>query len=810
MPAERLKPEALRFTCDPARFSFKTTGELKDLEDTLGQARASEAIRFGMGIRRTGFNLFVLGPTGSGKHEMARRFLAEKAAAEAVPLDWCYVNNFKNPDEPLALKLPAGRGSKFREDMERFIESLRAAIPSALQSEDYQTRRQAIEERNKERHAASFREIEEQGREKGIALLRAPMGLAFAPVRRGNTITPEEFGKLPRKEQERIQADIEALQEQLRAVLRRALQWEQEEREAIKELNREVTRFAVENLRENLQKRYQDLPEVLAYLDAIQADILENATAFLQPETPQMMGGLPVPAGFLFEPIVRQYEVNLLVDQSGAKGAPVVYEDHPTLQNLVGRVEHKSRFGMLTTDFTLIKAGALHRANGGYLLLDVRRLLQSPLAWEGLKAALRSGRIRIETPAQHLDIVSASTLEPQPIPLDVKIVLLGEAFLYYLLSAYDPDFPELFKVVADFEEDVDRSDESIQLSAQLIATLAKKEGLKPFDAGGVAAVIEHLARLAGDQEKLATHRESLFDVLREADYWAKENQALAVGAAHVRKALDMQIRRMSRLRDRSYEHVLKGIRLLDVSGEKTGQVNGLSVVQAGGFAFGIPNRITARVRMGDGKVLDIEREVKLGGPIHSKGVLILTGFLGGRYAREHPLTLAASLVFEQSYGGVEGDSASLAETCALLSALAEIPVRQDLAVTGSLNQHGEVQAVGGVNEKIEGFFDICKGLGLTGTQGVLLPASNVRHLMLRPDVLEAVKAGKFHVHAVRTVDEALELLTGRAAGERGADNRFSDGSVNRLADDRLLALATAARAWQKTGKEEKEKEKNGP
>jgi lon-related putative ATP-dependent protease len=491
----------------------------------------------------------------------------------------------------------------------------------------------------------------------------------------------------------------------------------------------------------------------------------------------------------------------VLVDHSDTEGAPVVYEDNPTYQNLIGRVEHMARMGALLTDFQLIKPGALHRASGGYLILDARKVLTQPYAWEALKRVLQAGQIRIESVGQMLSLISTVSLEPEPIPLDVKIALFGERMLYYLLWQLDPDFAELFKVEADFETEMDRTDSNQKLYAQLIATLVQKKDLRPFDRSAVVRVIERSARLAGDREKLTMRTRNIIDLLEEADYWAGENGNGTVTDGDVQQAIEAQIHRADRVRERVQEAILRDTFLIDTQGEVVGQINGLSVLQLGNFAFGRPTRITARTRLGKGQVLDIEREVELGGPIHSKGVLILSGFLGGRYTSDRPLSLSASLVFEQSYGGVEGDSASSAELYALLSAIADLPLRQSLAVTGSVNQRGQVQAIGGVNEKIEGFFDVCQARGLTGEQGVLIPASNVKHLMLRQDVVEAVEEGQFHVYPVETVDQGIEILTGVEAGEQDEEGTYPEGSVNDRVAKRLAELAEKRQAFSKSGEE---------
>ncbi|MFQ5984370.1 MAG: AAA family ATPase [Alphaproteobacteria bacterium] len=791
---EPLSAKALCWRCDASDFAFATTDELEDLSEVIGQERAVEAIRFGIGIRRQGYNLFALGPPGIGKHALVRRFLEEKATSEPAPSDWCYVNNFKEPDKPRALKLPAGRGAALKSDMERLVDDLRGAIPTAFESEEYRTRRQVIEEELKERQEHALAEVEREAKQRGIALIHTPMGFAFAPVREDKVVSPEVFKRFPKPEQEQVEADIQALQKRLQAAMQEAPVWLKTSREKLRELNREAAMSAVGHLIESLREAHEDLPEVVAYLEAVQQDVIDNVDAFLKPPAGPSADGPttgrqdgPAPA--------RRYRVNVLVDQGDSHQAPIVYEDNPAYDRLVGRIEHRAEMGALITDFNLIKPGALHRANGGYLILDARKLLLQPLAWQELKRALVAREIRIEPLGRALGLLSTVSLEPEPIPLELKVVLVGERLLYYLLSGLDPEFTDLFKVAADFDERIERTAENSQLYAGLLATLARREGLRPFDREAVARVAERGARLAGDAERLSTHTDSLRDLLREADYWAREAGRKVVGAADVERAIDAQIHRLDRVRERTQEEIQRGTILVDTDGAKAGQVNGLSVMSLGGLSFGRPSRITARVRMGRGEVADIEREVALGGPIHSKGVLILSGYLGARYAGDQPLSLSASLVFEQSYSGVEGDSASSAELYALLSALAEVPLKQSLAVTGSVNQHGEVQAIGGVNEKIEGFFDLCAARGLNGEQGVLIPASNVKHLMLRRTVVEAVEAGKFHIYPVETIDQGIEILTGMAAGERGRGGRFPEGTVNHRVEARLIELAEKRRAF---------------
>jgi lon-related putative ATP-dependent protease len=585
------------------------------------------------------------------------------------------------------------------------------------------------------------------------------------------------------------------LEEGLGELIQRTFpRWERETRSAIRDASETVTRRAVGHLIDEVRREYRDAPEILAHLDAMETDVIANAEEFLAAALPAEAPAL-LAARISDGSTFRRYQVNLIVDRTDQVGAPVVFEDLPTEPNLVGRVEHAAHLGALVTDVTLIRPGALHRANGGYLVLDARRLLGQPLAWDALKRALRGDEIRIESPGERLGLIATASLEPQPIPLDAKVVLIGDRVLYHLLADLDPDFLELFKVQVDFEEEIPRTLETEQRYARLFGTIAAGEGLRPLEPGGAAAIVEHASRLAGDAERLSTHMRRLTDVLREADDHAARAERTTIGAGDVDSAIAAGRRRAARLHERSLEDMTRGTLLVRTTGEAVGVANGLSVISLGESSFGRPSRITARVRLGDGEVVDIEREVDLGGPLHSKGVLILAGFVGGRYGRERPLSVRASLVFEQSYGGVEGDSATLAETCALLSALGEVPIRQSIAMTGSLDQQGDIQPVGGLDEKIEGFFEICAVRGLDGSQGVIIPAANVANLMLRPEVVEAARRGRFSIWAVATIDEALEILTGRPAGKADRSGRYPDGSVNGLVVAGLSAMAERARAF---------------
>lgn len=787
---ESLSPEKLYRTCNPDEFSFETTADLEMLEGLIGQTRAVEAVQFGIGIRQEGYNLYVLGPHGTGKHTAMRQFLEQKSATESTPYDRCYVNNFEQPHKPRALWLPPGQGINLQRDVEKFVQELHTAIPAAFEGDDYRSRKAAIEKELSSDQEQLFKDMQQHAKDEGFALLRTQQGLAFAPLDdKGEVINPDDYQKLSNEEQQLIEDRLGELQNELQKTIRKVQQIERKHREQMKELDREIALFAVGHLIEELCEKYNDLPHVVEHLEAVKKDVVENVNDFRrqEEEAPPALEGIPLPRSLRGPLTTRRYQVNLLVDNSKTEGAPVVYLDHPTYPNLIGRTEHvMSQGGTLITDFTLIRPGSLHNANGGYLILDAHKVLTQPHAWDALKRALRSNEICIESLGQQFGLVSTISLEPEPIPLDIKIVLLGDRMLYYLLAAYDPDFNELFKVAVDFEEDMERTSENNLLYARLIGTLARKENLHHFDRSAVARVIEHSSRMVDDVEKLSTRMQGVADLLREADYWAGEADANVVSADHVQQAIAAQIYRSSRIRERMQEQIVRDTVLIDTDGEVVGQINGLSVISMGQYAFGRPSRITARVSLGRGKVVDIEREVELGGPLHSKGVLILSSYLSAHYVPDNPLSLTASLVFEQSYGGVDGDSASSAELYALISALANVPLKQSLAVTGSVNQHGHVQAIGGVNEKIEGFFDLCRARGLTGKQGVLIPDSNVKHLMLRNDVVQAVAEGQFHIYPVASIDQGLEILTGLPAGHRDKESQFPENSVNRRAEERLI------------------------
>lgn len=800
--ADQLQPlsadDAVR-RCDPGQFDFSTTDDLDDLTEVIDQARAEEALQFGVDTERQGFNVYALGPEETDKENLVRHYLEERASEEAPPEDLCYVNNFQDPDEPRLIRVPAGVGRSLAEDIDEFLRELRPALTSAFESEEYQTRRAAVQEEAGAEQHEKFQELQERANERGLALLRTPAGFVFAPIRDDEIIPPDEIQELDEEEQERLEEEMEELQEELRGILRSLPREQRKTRDRVRELNEEIARYTVRELLKDVRDRYGEYDVILDHLSTIEDDIVENVESVIgQGEGNRGGAGgaggggrsMQAPVRRVVEhPALRRYRVNVLVDHGNTDHAPVVYEDNPTYQNLVGRIEYLAQMGALVTDFNMIKSGALHEANGGYLMLDARQVLLQPYAWEALKRAVKSGEIRIDSLQEMVGMVSTVSLEPEPVEHDTRIVLLGDRLLYYLLSEFDPEFGDLFKVSADFDDQVDRTEENEQLYAGLIGSLIQKEDLRPFDPTGVARVVERSARMVGDAEKLSVRSRGVLDLIREADHWARKQGADVVTAEHVQTAIDKRIYRSDRLRERTQEEILRDTIYIDTEGEHVGQVNGLSVLQLGDFAFGRPTRITARTRLGKGEVVDIEREAELGGPIHSKGVMILSGFLGGRYATERPLSLEASLVFEQSYGGIEGDSASSTELYALLSSIAEVPIRQSVAVTGSVNQHGRVQPIGGVNEKIEGFFDVCDQRGLTGDQGVLIPASNTKHLMLRRDVVDAIDRGDFHVWPVETVDQGMEILTGETMGERDEDGRYPEGTINYLVEERLAELA---------------------
>jgi lon-related putative ATP-dependent protease len=768
--------------CNISTLQFKSTAELEDSDIFLGQERAIDSIQFGMRIAQQGYNVFALAPSGTGKLTTIQQLVKQEAAQQPAPTDWCYVNNFNAPAKPTAIEFESGKGKEFQDDMEQLIDELSVAIPAAFDGDEYRSRTEEIEEEYRQREFQEINQLRDEAAKAHIILTETPTGYAFAPVDdEDNIINSEQFNKLDKAEQQKHQKNIIDMQQRLQKLLKKFPAWRKETKRKLQNLNRGVAALAVNHSIRDLKEKYAKHPQVLEYLEDVDDDILEHVRDFM-PHREQ--APLPFLESYQEANPFKRYHVNLIISNGENKKAPIVLEDHPNYANLLGRCDHQAYMGALVTDFTMIKPGALHRANGGYLIIDARKLLMQPYAWECLKRVLQCGEIRIESLERSLSLVSTSSLEPEPIPLKIKVIIYGDRLIYYLLNLYDPEFQDLFKVAADFDDSVDRINNELDY-ARLLATLARQGKLHPLSPQAVARVIEHSARLSGDAEKLSTHLRSIKDLLNEADYWARFNGHEIIANSDVQQAIEQRVYRLDRIREKIYENIERGTVLIDTDTRVIGQINGLSVLQLGEFMFGQPSRITATTRIGNGKVIDIEKETELGGPIHSKGVLILSSFIGARYARSTPFSLSASLVFEQSYGQVEGDSASLAELCVILSSLAEVPLRQDLAMTGSVNQHGQVQPIGGVNEKIEGFFDICKNRVLSGNQGVIIPASNIKYLMLRWDVVHAVKEGEFHIYAVETVDEALEYLTDIEAGVRNEQGVYPTNSFNNLVQQQL-------------------------
>jgi len=775
----RLSPAELYHASDLGRFGFQSTADLEPLSTTIGQSRAMDAINFAVEMKHGSFNLYVMGSSGLGRHELVDDALREHAENASRPVDWCYVFNYQSPNVPLVLQAPPGIGRSLRADMQLLVEDLLTVIPAAFQGEDYKQRYQEIIEQIKSLENSEAEVLEEMAERDHIVLMHGPSGFTLTPEKNGKKLTSEEFDALPEEEQEKFHQSLTALKQRVKEAMEKAPEWQHELQNRIRQLDRETMSLSVSQYLKRLEEKYNQYKQILKFLSELKADIIENLDWFRKVDA---SGEQLLTSN---EPAFNRYKVNVLVDNAESQGAPIIVEDNPTYQNLVGRVEHVAHMGTLQTDFTLIKPGALHKANGGYLVLDAEKVLTNPFAWDGLKRVLRSREIRIESVERQLSLVSTISLDPQPIPIDLKVVLIGGRRLYYLLKEYDPEFALLFKVAADFSEEFPREKDNELLFARLIATLQHREGLREIERDGVARIIEESARRTWDSTKLSLHMGSLLELLREADFQAKKQDSILVRREDVQAAIDAQRHRSNQWQEKLQEEMVDGVLRIETEGRQLAQVNGLSVLSMGDYAFGAPTKITATARLGSGEVIDIERESEQGGNIHSKGVLILSSYLAERYAKHQPLSLSASLVFEQTYSHIEGDSASAAELCALLSAIADVPIKQSLAITGSVNQHGQIQAIGGVCEKIEGFFDLCLQRGLTGDQGVIIPQSNVRHLMLKKEVVNAVKAGKFHVFAVDHVDHALELLTDLPAGRADAEGVYSRDSINYQVQYRL-------------------------
>lgn len=798
IPAEKLK-----WTCSPEQFMFNNTSEVPPLEGTIGQERGVDAIDFGLNIKTQGFNIYVSGISGTGKTSTIKSYVERLAQTQKIPPDWCYVYNFSNPDTPLSINLPAGEGSIFVKDMEDFIETCKTEISRAFESEEYEKRRDKLTGKFKSQRDAILKELEEEAGQKGFAIQITPVGMVSVPAVDGKPMSSEEYEKLDEQKKKEIEEEGKKLETKMNQSLLKIKKIEKEMKEKICGLDRDIALFAIGHHLQEIKSKYKDYPKVSKFLEDAGNDIVNNAEEFRatapKKELPFEIK-IPSPEVSFF----NRYKVNLIVDNSKTKGAPVIFEMNPTYYNLFGAIEYQVQMGAMLTDFTMIKSGAIHRANGGYLIVRVFDVLTNFLSWEALKRTLRSREARIENLGEQFRAYPTTTLKPEPIPIDVKVVLIGNPYIYYLLHAYDEEFEKLFKVKSDFDTRMDRTKEHINKYASFISARCKEENLKHFDKTGVAKVVEYGAWLAGDQEKLSTRFLEIADIVSESSFWTTKENSEYVSSEHVKKAIQEKIRRSNLIEEKIQEFIENGIIMIDTDGEVVGQVNGISIYEVGDYSFGKPSRITARAFVGRAGIVDIERETKMSGRIHTKGVMILSGYLGGKYGHNKPLSLSASLCFEQLYEEVEGDSASCAELCALLSSISEVSIKQGIAITGSVNQKGEIQPIGGVNQKIEGFFDVCKAKGLNGEQGVIIPHQNVRNLMLKDEVIQAVKDGKFHIYAIKNVDDAIEILTGMKAGKQDSRGNFEKGTFNYKVDMRLKELG---KIYKESAEKEEPKKK---
>ncbi|MHB0858926.1 MAG: Lon protease family protein [Anaerolineae bacterium] len=784
-----LLPEQLRARTSPSAFPFSSTAELPPLDRILGQTRAVRAIDFGIDMPGQGYNIYVAGPAGSGRTTVARQFLDQRAAQLPVPPEWCYVYNFQDPRRPNALRLGSGGAVRLRDAMDELTRQLLLELPRAFEGEFFEQRRREVLLDLQQKQQELVRTLEQYLNERGFALIRSQMGMAIAPMVDGQALSGEDYEKLDPETRRKFESFRPSLQEQYDATMRQMRELDRSGRQAVSSISRELSGFVVDNLLADIREGFQDNADVLAYLDAVRSSIVENPGAFLGSPEEEKNPLTAMAAQATAEHTLDRFKVNVLAHSCGDGCAPVVIEDNPTYHNLIGRVEQRAQFGAMVTDFTQIRAGSLHRANGGYLIVEAKNLLATPLAWEGLKRALRNRQIKIEEMAQYYGMVATATLEPEPIPLETKVVIIGDEMLYHLLYQHDEDFRELFKVKAQFATSMPREEQACQGYAAFVGNYCRSKNLRHLGPDAVAELLDEASRLADDQGKVTTRMADICDVIREADLWAGRAGRELTTAEDVRQAVAERIYRLDYTAERIREMIQQGVVLVNTEGASIGQINGLSVMQSAGYEFGMPSRVSARTFMGKGGVVSIDREVKMSGPIHDKGQLILAAYLSSRFAQKRPLSVSATLTFEQNYGGIEGDSASSTELYALLSSLAGVPIKQTLAVTGSVSQSGQVQAIGGVNAKIEGYFQICRERGLNGEQGVLIPASNVRHLMLREDVVKAVSQGLFHIYAVSTVEEGIELLTGMPAGDADAEGSYPEGTVYARVQAKLESYA---------------------
>ena len=785
-----LTPKDLHFHCDTERIPIQNTDDAPPLGGPVGQERAIRAIDFGLRINNPGYNLFAVGAPGCGKSSTITTMVGEIASGEDIPLDWAYVYNFENPRNPIALSMQPGQGRIFVRQMKELTEILKKNIPAALEDKDFESRKGQIVDRVNRENGADLARFQKEAREAGYAFEQVEKEFGFIPLKEGKKLHREEFEALPEEDKARYNESLLALQEGLREITRQAHKRDEEARHRVDALSREQIRFAVEPFLGLILSSFSNDEKILRYIKYLMEDILDHYQEFFPnqaPHAPLAAGGMEGDQTF------SKYKVNLIVDRTGQEGAPVVYENHPTFQNLIGKMEYVFQLGVATTGFEKIQPGALHQANGGYLILDALEVLRSPFAWEAIKNSLKSSLIKIEDMGEQQRMFATGSLKPEPIPLNIKVILIGTPLIYYRLLAYEEDFRKLFKVKADFGSTMKRTDEAIRNYSLFIASRCKEEGLLPFDASAMGAVIEHGGRLAEDQGRLSTSFFQITDLLREASFWAGEENAGTVSRSHVATAIREKKHRYDSTEERLGELIGEGTLMVSTRGQVVGQVNGLSVYTMGDYRFGKPTRITAKVYPGKAGMINIEREVKLSGNIHNKGVMIVSSYLAMRYAGDFPLSLSSSVTFEQTYDEVEGDSATAAELIAMTSAISGVPVSQGMAITGSMDQHGKIQPVGGINEKIEGFFATCQDHGLDGENGIVIPKTNVKNLMLSDEIVKAVGSGDFSIYAVETIDEAIELLTGLRAGNRGKRGTFPKNSFNRKVEDRLRELAEQVR-----------------
>lgn len=793
MAITKLTSDQLYRKCDPSKFDFNSTADLEERLSALGQDRAIHAVELGIHIKSRGYNLFCLGPEGTGKTSLVKRILEKEAKNRKTPDDWAYVYNFDEPYKPIAISFPAGQAAEFAKDVDELLEELSDSLPEIIESEEYKAALGIIRQKYKTKKEEYINVLQKKAKGKRVSLLHMQMGLVVAPMKDGEVLSPDAFEQLSEEEKKMIMDDLNAMQEEIENATQDLPRWEEKQKREITVLREKFVRSAVKDPIDALRKKYKSL-QPSRFLKQIQDNILNNIDDFVPTDSDKQAaaaGAEEDPLQLLLSKMKQpeedkfaKFKVNVIVKNVPDSGAPIITVDYPTQGNLVGKVERIQQYGALLTDFTLIKAGALHQANGGFLLLDARKVLEQPYAWDSLKRAIASKRVKIEAPSEETSFTTIS-LDPEPIPLDIKVVLTGDFEIYELLSERDPDFRDFFKVEADFGMIMDRNAENEIEYAKLIGSLSKKKQLRSLNRQAVARVIEYASRLADDAGKLTAHISSIGDLLREADYWARVSNSKQIGKNHIDQAIEAQIYRSDRIKKAMLEEIDKGTILMDVKGERVGQINGLVVYDFSRYSFGKPARITTQVRIGKGDFMDIEREISMSGPIHTKGVLILKSLISNRFAKHSPLSLSASIVFEQSYGGVDGDSASSTEYYCLLSAISNIPIKQNIAVTGSINQFGEIQPIGGVNEKIEGFFDVCAHDGLTGKQGVIIPRTNVDNLMLRADIVQAVEEGRFTIYAIDTVDDGIEILTGVKAGKADNNGNYPKGTVNYLVEESL-------------------------